>query len=481
MLPKQILYILFALSSLALLSSCGLPDSGTSDSERPQITDVTLSPEIVQPSQKVNITVKATDAQGDALVYTWSAQNGSLTSGPTPSSSNIYTAPDFVVDDIITVVVTDAKGNVAKERRYVRIVTANQVTAVTQGTPLPTLPPLTEPTKAVPQSTIAPGVQPTTGAGGIITPVPISSGDKKGVLLQLLASNLVDRDTGFSMTTVSSTTEKENGELEVIIRTPDGKPYVGTYVAILKQKLDVNNQPIPGDRVAEFRTNDTGRGTVVLPPGTYGVWPTEVTGLPWTGLNFYKQVEARKKTTITIVPSRLIVVIRRADSSLITNSYVSVSTQKTDANGKPLYNQKVREGRTYDTGEISFDLSPGTYALYFEAARGEDWGVFNNYLPPASQLVYNMTLGRIRIESRDASGNVISGFYSRVVFRKKDANGKTIPGDLISEGRTDDTGVFQHDLTPGTYIIQSDAGVKNEMTVRSGETITIKNTEFEKP
>lgn len=64
--------------------------------------------------------------------------------------------------------------------------------------------------------------------------------------------------------------------------------------------------------------------------------------------------------------------VRLADKSLVPNAYVSVSTQKKDVNGKPLVNQRVAEARVRDTGEVQFDLTPGNYMLYIEAARGED-------------------------------------------------------------------------------------------------------------
>jgi len=450
--------------------------------ESPRIVDLTITPEIVQPGQLVSVNVKAVDDQSDVLVYTWSAQHGSITSGPTPGSSNNYTAPDYVVDDILSVTVTDAKGNIAKERKYVRVVTALQATAVIEGTPLPNLPPITEDAQnsiqATPSSeSIIDQALPESTATITLTP----QASNEGLVIEKIYSNLVDLDTGFSVTSTPSKTEKDNGELEVIVRTPDNKPYINTYVAILSQKLDVNGQAIPGNKIAEFRTNEAGSGIVILPPGDYGIWPTEITGQPWTSLNFYKRVEAGTKTVVTIVPSRISIIIRRADKTLYINSYISVSTQKTDANGDPLYGTKVREGRSLDTGEIVFDLSPGSYAIFLEAALGQDWGMFNNYLPPGSQLTYNLTLGRIRVESRDETGKIVSGFFSRVTLQGRDANGEIVPGAAVSEGKTDATGAFQHDIVPGTYVLVSETGVINEMVVRTGETITIRNSDFPKP
>lgn len=307
----------------------------------------------------------------------------------------------------------------------------------------------------------------------------LSSIAKNGVVIETAVSTRVDPDTGIRISTESAPSENDNGELRIIIRTPDDKPFVGTYAAVSRQKADLNNQPIRGDRAGDLRTDETGSATISLPPGTYGVYP-EIVGYPWKIINFNLEVEADKRTTVIIVPSRFIIVIRRADNSLVTNSYVSISTQKADANGNSLPDQRVIDGRTQDTGAVTFNLTPGIYAIYLEATRGDDWGTLNNELPPATQLTYNVTLGRIRIESRDDKGNVVSGFYSRVAFEKKDANGKTIPGDAIIDGRTDDTGVVNFDLTPGKYLVVSDSGTI-EVKVKSGETITVKNSDFIKP
>lgn len=310
-----------------------------------------------------------------------------------------------------------------------------------------------------------------------VTTVP--STVRNGVTIETIVSNRVDLDTGVRISTEPAPSENDNGELRVIIRTPDDKPHIGTYVAISKQKTDLNNQPIRGEHAGSLRTDDTGTATISLPPGTYGVYP-DISGYPWKAINFNLQVEADKRTTVIIVPSQLVIVIRRADRSLITNSYVSVSTQKVDANGNPLPDQRVLDGRTQDTGAIILNLTPGNYAIYLEAARGEDWGMLDNELPPATQVTYNVTLGRIRIESRDDKGNVVAGFYSRVTFKKLDANGKAIPGDTIIDGRTDNTGVVNFDLTPGEYMVVSGVGVM-EVEVKSGETVTIKNSDFTQP
>jgi hypothetical protein len=304
--------------------------------------------------------------------------------------------------------------------------------------------------------------------------------NKNGVAIEAVTSNLVDRETGFRVSSIPSDTAKDKAEVQVVIVSPDNHPFVGTYVSVRKQKTDVNNQPVQGDQVVDFRTDDTGSAMVTIDPGTYGIWP-DIRGYSWKQLNFNQKIEAGKKTTITIVPSRFVLVVRRADKSLVPNSYVAVSTLKKDVNGKLLIDQTAIDGRIGDTGDIQFDLTPGNYAISIEVARGEDWGFVNNVIPPAAKVVYNMTLGRIRIEARDDKGDVSPNFYASALFQKKDANNKNIFGDIIVECRTDNTGVCNLDLTPGVYAMRTDAGNKYDVAVKSGETVTLKNTDFVKP
>jgi hypothetical protein len=303
---------------------------------------------------------------------------------------------------------------------------------------------------------------------------------KRGVAVEMVTSNVVDHETGFRVSVEQSASAKDKAEIRVVMISPDNKPFVGTHVSIQTQKTDVNNQPVQGDQVANVQTDNTGSAVATIDPGTYGIWP-DIRGYTWKQLNFNQKFEAGKRTTITIVPSQFALVVRRADKSLVPNSYVGVLTQKKDVNGKPLPDQTVVEGRIGDTGDIQYNLTPGSYTIAVEAARGEDWGVADNIIPPATKVVYNMTLGRVRIEARDDKGNVASNFYANAAFQKKDANNKSIPGDVVVECRTDNTGVCNLDLTPGVYAIQTDAGSKFDVEIGSGDIITLKNTDFTKP
>jgi hypothetical protein len=261
--------------------------------------------------------------------------------------------------------------------------------------------------------------------------------------------------------------------------TPDDKPITGLGIVISGQKINVNNEPIRGDQVASLRTDDTGMATATLAPGSYGIWP-DIPGYQWNAVNFNVKVETGKRATVTLVPSRWIIVIRRADDSLITNSLIHISKQKLDANGKSIRDQEISYSRTQDTGEAVFGLTPGTYAINMDDVHGEDWGMLDNVLPPATQLTYNMRLGRINLESRDTNGNVISGYYARVCFQTKNVNGQAITGNCIQETRTDNTGLAIYDLSEGTYVMESNDGAILNIAVKSGQIITLKNTDFKK-
>jgi hypothetical protein len=208
------------------------------------------------------------------------------------------------------------------------------------------------------------------------------------VSVDVLESTLVDTTKGFSVSTEPAPSEKNTGELKILLAYPNNQPISGKTVDIYTQKMDLNNQPVRGERVKRLRTDDT--------------------------------------------------------------------------------------------GILTTELEPGTYALRIDAARGEDWGKVDNVLPFATQLTYNVTLGRIRIESRDDLGNVTSKFYTKVAFPKLDNNNNIVAGNTIAEGSTDDTGIFNYDLTPGTYVVVAKAG-EIKVDVKSGETITVKNSDFGKP
>ena len=76
----------------------------------PVITGIQADPEVVQPLGKSNIACSASDADGDALTYRWTASAGTIDSS---EAAVTWTAPKDPGIYKITVVVSDGKGGAA--------------------------------------------------------------------------------------------------------------------------------------------------------------------------------------------------------------------------------------------------------------------------------------------------------------------------------------------------------------------------------
>lgn len=316
------------------------------------------------------------------------------------------------------------------------------------------------------------------------TSVPETQSDEpeltsKGVLINALASSRVNPNTGFEITVEPAPSENQTGELRVLMASPNNEPLSGINTVVYTQKTDVNNQPLQDQYITQAGTDIGGTVTIQLQPNTYGIFP-DIAGYLWNDLIYNHTIQTNERTSILIVPSQVAVIVHRADKSLFKNNYVAISTQKLDANGNSIPDQRVREGRIDDTGVMLFTLTPGRYTIYIDGLLGEDWGEVDHDLPPATRITYDIWLGRIRVEARDADGKVLQGFYSNVCFEKLDANGEPIPGDGIQDGRTDDTGVTNYDLTPGYYFIVSDLG-RVRVKLDAGKTVVVKNEDFKQP
>jgi hypothetical protein len=73
----------------------------------PLIESLSASPSVIGQAQTTVIECVASDPDGDALSYQWSAEQGHI-SGQGPSVT--WTSPDACADYIVTVTVTDSKG-----------------------------------------------------------------------------------------------------------------------------------------------------------------------------------------------------------------------------------------------------------------------------------------------------------------------------------------------------------------------------------
>jgi peptidoglycan-associated lipoprotein len=80
----------------------------------------------VAPGQTSRLTAQATDPDGDAVTYRWSAPGGSFS--PTDAASTTWTAPGQTGDVPVTVTATDSRGGSATATRTIRVVQREEVT-----------------------------------------------------------------------------------------------------------------------------------------------------------------------------------------------------------------------------------------------------------------------------------------------------------------------------------------------------------------
>jgi hypothetical protein len=82
------------------------------DNRPPQIESLSAAPSVIGQAETAVIECVASDPDGDALSYQWSAEQGRI-SGQGPSVT--WTSPDACADYIVTVTVTDSKGAITSQ------------------------------------------------------------------------------------------------------------------------------------------------------------------------------------------------------------------------------------------------------------------------------------------------------------------------------------------------------------------------------
>ncbi|HZQ10277.1 MAG TPA: hypothetical protein VFD70_27105, partial [Anaerolineae bacterium] len=241
--------------------------------------------------------------------------------------------------------------------------------------------------------------------------------------------------------------------IRVNIRYADGSPAQGKYVKVWKQKQDVSGNPIVGDGVTDGRTDNTGSITFGLNPDTYVVGVGDIAGYPY-GNVFNYQVTPNSLLVLDVQLGRMIIGIKNADGQPLNGRYTSISLQKPDISGNPVQSDRVADGRTDNTGAIVYDLTAGDYWVDIRDIAGYYWGNPTNWRVKSGETVkIILDLGRIRVGIKNADGRALEGKYVAVSVQKQDIDGKPIPGDRVSDGRTDNTGIIDFDLTPGNYAV----------------------------
>ncbi len=84
------------------------PPAPPPPNRNPTISNLTANPPVVEPGQSSNLSVAATDPEGDVLTYRWSAPSGVFSAPNAPNTT--FTAPNTEGNVPLTVTVTDPRG-----------------------------------------------------------------------------------------------------------------------------------------------------------------------------------------------------------------------------------------------------------------------------------------------------------------------------------------------------------------------------------
>lgn len=99
----------------------------------PPTVSLTCSPCSVGPGATSELTANASDAEGDALFYSWSTQSGRFTTSTTAKTT--WTAPNQPTSNVVTVYVQDSRGGLATASVTLQVVVQNSLAAGAQMLP----------------------------------------------------------------------------------------------------------------------------------------------------------------------------------------------------------------------------------------------------------------------------------------------------------------------------------------------------------
>lgn len=142
------------------------------------------------------------------------------------------------------------------------------------------------------------------------------------------------------------------------------------YIAVYTQKKDLAGNWVVDQRIASGNTDNTGTLLFNLTPGAYIV-STEFNGYNWgtatdcQGMVNVRVTPGQENRLITSL-SRLIVGQVDAAGKPIENVYIQVLLQKKDASGNPAAGKRVEGRNTDNTGQVVFDITPGTYVILID-------------------------------------------------------------------------------------------------------------------
>lgn len=174
----------------------------------------------------------------------------------------------------------------------------------------------------------------------------------------------------------------------------DGSVVDGGYVKIFTQRQNIAGEWVTDDRSDYGNTDNSGEVIFDLPAGNY------IVSSDFSGYNWGDAIDVMGEANIPLRPGevtsliihlgQMVVALKDVDGNPIINSYVKVYYQGKDVNGNPARGNSITYGQTGNTGTITFNLTPGTYAFEYD-----------------SKTYYNIELQAGKITTTDGKNTII--------------------------------------------------------------------------
>lgn len=227
-------------------------------------------------------------------------------------------------------------------------------------------------------------------------------------------------------------------------------------LALPKQKFEIHSQTTDtkgnsalGKLILSSETDQDGLKKLFLPPATYALKFIKTNN---QSENLFNQVLSESNLlVVNYSTSGLKLIVKDADGLCIKNKLVEVFIQKCATCGVFAAN-KVASGKTNESGEISFKLSPDTYVVKIAGLKGFDYYLYDQKVLAGQTKTITERLSLIRLISRQASGEVLKNAKVTISSQKLDINKKPLADKTIATLDTKDTGQAELYLPPGNYI-----------------------------
>lgn len=155
---------------------------------------------------------------------------------------------------------------------------------------------------------------------------------------------------------------------------------------------------------------------------------------------------------------RLNVVMMRPEGPM-SDQRIFVLKARTDVRGALVRGDEAANGRTDNTGSVTFDLPSGDYIVAADLP-GYNWGTWSEgkghagvTVRTGEETTMNTGMGTLAVTIA-AVDKAIADQVVYVTMQKRDANGKIVRGDDVGYSRTDNTGRVMFTVAPGEYILQ---------------------------